>query len=210
LALTARPINHEHGLLSNEEQNMTDQLNGWSVKDMTEAVEAVRQQPEAGQLTWRSRVSWDGGFGLDVHTRQIEQLGEVMPRRFTMRGDHPPELLGNNTGPTAIETVMAALGSCMAGTFAAQATARGIELRALEIDVEARIDLNGFFGLSEVPPGLSDIKLAFRVDSDADAETLDELLAAAKAHSPVFDTMTQPKPVEAQITGKPRVQAAAQ
>lgn len=189
---------------------MTDQLNGWSVEAMTEAVEAVRQQPEAGLLTWRSRVAWDGGFGLDVHARQIEQLGEVMPRRFTMRGDHPPELLGNNTGPTAIETAMAALGSCMAGTFAAQATARGIELRALEVDVEARIDLNGFFGLSDVPPGLSDVKLIFRVDCDADAETLDDLLAAAKAHSPVFDTVTRPKPVETEISGIARVRAAAQ
>lgn len=60
-------------------------------------------------------MTWDGGFGLDVRTREIEQLGEVMERRFTMRGDHPPELLGHNTGLTAIETLMAALGSCMGG-----------------------------------------------------------------------------------------------
>ena len=94
---------------------MTTTLNGWDVEAMTQAVTMVKEQPEAGLLTWRGRSIWDGGFGLDVRTREIEQLGEVMDRHFTLRSDHPPELLGQNTGPTAIETVLAALGACMTG-----------------------------------------------------------------------------------------------
>lgn len=178
---------------------MATELNGWNVEAMTEAVEDVKQQPEAGKLTWRSRVSWDGGFGLDVHTQEIEQLGQAMKRRFTMRGDHPPELLGHNTGPTAIETLLAALGSCMAGTFAAQATARGVKIDALEIDLEGDIDLNGFFGLKPIRPGLSDVKLSFRVKSDADSQTLQEILDAARSLSPVFDSVTRPVAVEAAL-----------
>ena len=178
---------------------MTTQLNGWDVTALNEAIDAVRQQPEAGRLTWRSRVSWDGGFGLDVRTESIEQLGQTMPRRFTLRGDHPPELLGTNTGPTAIETVMAALGSCMAGAFAAQATARGVEIRSLDVEAEATIDLNGFFGLQPVRPGLSDVTLTFHVDSDADRTTLAEILEAARSLSPVFDTVTQPVAVETRL-----------
>lgn len=178
---------------SNQKREITAmEMNGWNVEAMTEAVESVRETPEAGKLTWRSRVTWDGGFGLDVRTREIEQLGEVMTRRFTMRGDHPPELLGQNTGPTAIETLFAALGSCMAGTFAAQATARGVTIDSLEVDVEGAIDLNGFFGLQPVPPGASGLRLSFRVDSDADPSTLQEILEAAQSHSPVFDTVTRP------------------
>jgi uncharacterized OsmC-like protein len=172
------------------------QLNGWNVEAMTEAIEGVRQQPEAGHLTWRSRVRWDGGFGLDVRTQEIEQLGQKMPRHFTMRGDHPPDLLGHNTGPTAIETVMAALGSCMAGTFAAQATARGVKIDALELDVTADIDLNGFFGLEAVRPGLSNVRVGYYVRSEADDATLQEIMDAAKTHSPVFDTITKPIAVE--------------
>ena len=60
---------------------MTTTLNGWDVEAMTQAVTMVKKQPEAGLLTWRGRSIWDGGFGLDVRTREIEQLGEVM---------HPP------------------------------------------------------------------------------------------------------------------------
>lgn len=178
---------------------MDSVLNGWDVDAMNQAIEGVRQQPEAGRLTWRSRVAWDGGFGLDVHTTEIEQLGQILRRRFTLRGDHPPELLGHNTGPTAIETALAALGSCMTGAFAAQATARGVELRGVELDVQAAMDLNGFFGLRPVRPGLSDVTLSFRVDSDAGQDTLQELLEAASALSPIFDTVTKPVTVETRV-----------
>lgn len=175
-------------------------INGWDLEAMEQAVEDVRRTPEAGKLTWRSQVVWDGGFGLDVRTREIEQLGEVIARRFTLRGDHPPQLLGANTGPTAVETLLAALGACMAGTFAAQATARGVELNALEVDVEARIDLNGFFGITDAAPGLSDVTLGFRVDCEADQATLDEILAATRAHSPVHDSVTRPIPVHCVVS----------
>lgn len=175
-------------------------INGWDTEAMEHAVEDVRRTPEAGRLTWRSRVVWDGGFGLDVRTQEIEQMGEVITRRFTFRGDHPPELLGGNTGPTAVETLLAALGACMAGTFAAQATARGVEIDDLEVDVQARIDLNGFFGLADVSPGLSDVTLEFRVGCDADQTTLDEILAATRDHSPVHDSLTRPVPVHSAIS----------
>lgn len=179
---------------------MSTELNGWNVEAMSGAVEAIKEQPEAGKLTWRSRVVWDGGFGLDVRTEEIEQLGQVMERRFTMRGDHPPELLGHNTGPTAIETLLAALGSCMAGTFAAQATARGVKIEALEVDVEGAIDLNGFFGLKPISPGLSDVKLSFRVKSGADSHMLNEILEAAQSLSPVFNSVTKPVGVGVRLT----------
>lgn len=178
---------------------MTTVLNGWDVEAMTEAVEGVRQDPESGRLTWRSRVRWDGGFGLDARTVAIEQSGEVLARRFTMRGDHPPELLGSNTGPTAVELLLGALGSCMAGTFAAQATARGVEIESLTVEVEGDIDLNGFFGLKPVPAGVSDVKLRFDVRADADEAALKEVLEAARSLSPVFDSVTRPIPVETTV-----------
>lgn len=181
---------------------MAAELNGWNLEAMHDAVEHVKQQPAAGRLTWRSRVSWDSGFGLDVRTRQIEQQGAVMERPFTMRGDHPPELLGRNSGPTAIETLLAALGSCMAGTFAAQATVRGVAIDSLEIDVEGVIDLNGFFGLKAIDPGLSDVRLSFRVASDADEATLREVVEAARSLSPVFDSITRPVGVQVDLAKK--------
>jgi uncharacterized OsmC-like protein len=61
---------------------------------------------------------------------------------------------GENTGPTAVETLLAALGSCVAGTYAAHATAHGVRLDELEVAVESAIDLNGFLQLAPTPAGL--------------------------------------------------------
>lgn len=172
-------------------------LNGWDLPEMQAAIDMIADHPEAGALTWRSHVTWDAGFGLDVRTDSIEQLDERMPRAFTMRSDHPPALLGQNTGPTAIEIVVAALGACITGTYAAQATARGVELERLEVDLETLIDLNGFFGLDEdVRPGLQGVTATFRVQADADDEVLDEIADAVTRLSPVHDTLTQPVDVQ--------------
>jgi uncharacterized OsmC-like protein len=179
------------------------QLNGWCVDDITAAIEDVERRPGAGLLTWKSRVSWDGGFGLDVRTRSIGQDGGTMERHFTLRGDHPPELLGHNTGPAAIETVLAALGACMAGTFAAQATAGGIALTRLDADVEGRIDLGGFFGLRPTAPGVSDIDPIFHVESDADPAALQDVLQTTRSLSPVHDTVTTPRTVRARLATGP-------
>ena len=176
------------------------ELNGWELSSVKETVDAVENQPEAGKLTWRCHVNWDGGFGLDVHTMEIEQLDQVMKRRFTIRGDHPPELLGHNTGPTAVETLLAALGACMAGTFAAQATMRGIKIDALEIDLQGDIDLNGFFGLKAVSPGLSNVEISYQVESEADSQTLQEVLDDAKLHSPVFASVNKPVEISAVVS----------
>lgn len=174
-------------------------LNGWDVAAVEEAINGIREQPEAGLLTWRGRVRWDGGFGMDARSEEIEQLGEVLPRRFTIRSDHPPELLGQNTGATAVEALLSALGGCITGTYAAQATARGIRLDGLEVEVEGKIDLNGFFGLQSVRPGLTDVRIRIRPQSDADAVVLDEIREATLKASPVYDSVAHPVAIETMV-----------
>lgn len=177
----------------------TAELNGWKLDALQATLDTVKEQPEAGKLTWRCHVAWDAGFGLDAHPSEIEQLGQIMPRKFTLRGDHPPELLGQNTGPTAVETLLAALGSCIAGTYAAHATARGIRIDELEVDLEGQIDLSGFLQISSVRPGLSQVRTTVRVKSDADEAALQELLDVTRSASPVFDTVTKPVAIESSV-----------
>ena len=43
---------------------------------------------------------------------------------------------------------MAALASCVAGTYAAQATARGVDIEGIDVDLEGKVDLNGFLLLA--------------------------------------------------------------
>ena len=174
-------------------------LNGWNLESFRETIATVESNPEAGRLTWRGRVSWDGHFGMDARAEEIEQLGEVIPRRFTMRGDHPPELLGENTGPSPVETLLAALGSCVAGTYAAHATARGIQIDGLEVSVESAIDLNGFLQLAPIAAGLDGVRITVRVRSDADDDTLEELRRIVTHASPVYDSVRRPVSIESRV-----------
>lgn len=175
------------------------QMNGWDLDDFQGAVKMVEDDPQAGKLTWRSHVEWDAGFGVDVRTDGIEQLGQVMPRKFTLRGDHPPELLGHNTGPTAVETLLAGLGSCIAGTFAAQATAQGVEIRRLVVEIESPIDLSGMFRLRPVRPGLAGVDVRIHVDSDADEAALEEIRRATTEASPVYDSVANPVAIDSRV-----------
>jgi hypothetical protein len=94
----------------------------------------------------------------------------------------------------------------MAGTFAAQATTRGVKLDRLELDVEADLDLSGFFGLKPVTPAIQNVKLTYRAETDAGRELLEEILEAAKSLSPIFNTVTGQVAVEAGFAGGGRLQ----
>jgi uncharacterized OsmC-like protein len=97
---------------------------------------------------------------------------------------------------TAVETLVAALGSCIAGTYAAHATARGVEIDGIDVELEGKVDLNGLLQLAPVRPGPSGIRAKVRVKSGADDATLTELCEVTKHASPVYDALTNPVPVE--------------
>jgi putative redox protein len=173
--------------------------NGFNLEEFQAMVAAVQQEPDLGKLTFRASYAWKDGFAGDTQLETIEQLGQPIQRRFTLPGDHPPELLGHDYGPSSVETLMAALGSCIAGTYAKEATARGIDIDGIDIELEAKVDLNGFLQLAPVRPGPSGIRAKVRVKSGTDDVTLTELCEATKKASPVYDALTNPVPVEAWV-----------
>lgn len=175
------------------------ELNGWKLEEFNATVETVKEMPEAGVLTWRSRVDWDSGFGGDAHTEEIEQLGQVMHRKFTVRSDHPRELLGENTGPTAVEILLSGVGACIMGTYAAHATARGVRLNDLEVELEGSIDVNGFLQLRPARPGLQGVRAVVRVASDASDAQLQELLEITQQASLVYDSVSNPVKIESSV-----------
>ena len=84
---------------------------------------------------------------------------------------------------------MATLGSCTAGIYAAQATARGIKIDDLEVTVDGNINLQGFLQLAPVRAGLSDAKVKIRVKSDANESKLKEVGQIIHKASPVTDCL---------------------
>jgi uncharacterized OsmC-like protein len=147
-------------------------------------------------VAFRTRHEWDEKFAVDGHAEEIEQAGQVIRRSYGFRDDYPAELMGKDSGPAPMENLMAALGACVASTYASQAAVRGIEIEELTVDLEAELDLRGMFKLAPVRPGLSGIKAKVKVKSDADDATLEELGQLTIQASPIYDSVSNPVSTE--------------
>lgn len=112
--------------------------------------------------------------------------------------DEPPHLLGEDTAPNPSEALLAALGACLAVGVHANATARGIKLTKLELNIEGDINVTAVWGTGDLdddkPLGFTAIRVKFDIetlDPMSGAEK-DALLQHAKKWSPVANTMMRP------------------
>ncbi len=118
--------------------------------------------------------------------------------------DEPPGLLGDDTAPNPTEALLAALGSCVAVGIQANAVARGITIRGIELELEGDINITSVWGtgdLSPKPLGLTAVRIRAQVEADGATQAqLDELVAHAAKWSPVLNTVQNPVPVTVQRT----------
>ena len=74
--------------------------------------------------------------------------------------------------------------------------ARGIVVRELSTEIHGDVDAQGVLGLDEsVSPGFEQIRVRMNVKADCSDEELENLVAYAKEHSPVYNTVCRPVPV---------------
>ena len=173
--------------------------NGVNVQQLVDTIHAIQATPDLARFKFRATNKWIAG-GHSRTTIQsffgagIEDSSRARP--FVLEGDEPPVLLGENAGPNAVEAVLHALASCLAVGFVYNAAAQGITVEALEFDLEGDIDLHGFLGLSDtVRPGYENVRLTYRVQSDAPREKLEALCDYVQKTSPVLDIIRNPVPV---------------
>jgi uncharacterized OsmC-like protein len=176
--------------MTREEENM--ERNGLDLDVLQDAIDMIREQPEAGMVTLRTLHRWDEGFGVDGYAKEVEEGGEVTTRRFTFRTDWPPEIGGRDSGPSPGEALLGALGGCVAMTYVTKAASRGVPIDELEVTIQARVDLQGTFELDSVRAGLSDVTITVGVRSDVDDDVLDELARATRRTSAVYDSLANP------------------
>ncbi len=95
-------------------------VNGIDVKALNGTIEAVKGNPAIAQATFAVESVLDRGFNTRGRTGSITLGGQAIAGRtkaFRFEGDHPPELLGHDQGPAAVETLLAALGECVSSGF---------------------------------------------------------------------------------------------
>ena len=150
----------------------------------------IQEEPDVADTKWNAHVKWKGGFRSEATIRDFQP----------MISDEPPALGGTNEGPNPVEQVLAALGNCLAVGYAANATAAGIEIRDLSIDLEGDLDLHTFLGLKEGNAGYSGITVKVNIDSDASAADLQAIHDKVVNTSPVGHTLSRAVPVEINLT----------
>jgi uncharacterized OsmC-like protein len=165
-------------------------LNDVDIEAVGGLIQAVSDDSTKAATRWRANVTWLGGFRSEAKVRSFAPIAS----------DEPAALGGTDSAPNPVEQVLAALGNCLAVGYAANATARGIEVRDLSIDISGNIDLHTFLGLRPGGhAGFEDISVDVTLDTDATAQQLAELHEHVLSTSPVGHTLRAAVPVEAAI-----------
>jgi uncharacterized OsmC-like protein len=92
--------------------------------------------------------------------------------------------------------LLESLVACAGVTLQAVATAMRIDIRRGTVHAEADIDFRGTLGVDRtVPVGLTDIRLRFDLDTDANPEQIETLLKLTERYCVVFQTLKNPPAV---------------
>lgn len=179
--------------------------NGVDLGALRDTIDAVAGNRSLGEVTFSIDGEWAGGFRVDSQTATLTQGGkpdEARRGKFTMTSDEPAALLGTDTALSPAEYVLQALAGCYTVTLAANAAARGIELKSYGLHLEGDFDLASFLGVApEEPPGAGQIRVDVTLDAPgASREELEELVEVVTQRSPIRDTLIRPVDVVTNLT----------
>ena len=160
-------------------------LNEVDIEAVGALVSAVAEDPGKGQTEWSATVNWTGAFRSEVSIRDFDPIPS----------DEPAGLGGTDTAPNPVEQVLGALGNCLAVGYAANATAAGVEINDLRIELSGDVDLQSFLGLKPGHAGYGGLSVKVHLDSDASEEQLAALHDTVVNSSPVGHTLQNPVPV---------------
>jgi uncharacterized OsmC-like protein len=168
-------------------------VNGLDVGRLQNLVQMLKKQRQAGQMTLIAQTQWkEGGASTTLFDGyEIDgAMQHTVARDLRIEADEPIELGGTDRAPSPPETLLHALGSCVAATINSYAAMLGVRLTHLNIALEGDLDLHGKFALGKnVRPGFNRIYMRISIDGDADEKTLRDVAAAGFKYSIVQDTL---------------------
>jgi uncharacterized OsmC-like protein len=170
--------------------NSTTTLNRVDIATVAGLAGKIQEEPEVAQTTWKASVRWDGAFRSSASIRGFDPTPS----------DEPAALGGDDTAPNPVEQLLAALGNCLAVGYAANATAAGITIEELTIELEGDLNLRTFLGLDPTGnAGYEAIRATVALDSDATPEQLEQLHRTVVGTSPVGHTLSRTVPLDVRL-----------
>jgi uncharacterized OsmC-like protein len=177
-------------------------LNGVDVEQLFGNIDAIKNAPALGKFKFRANNKWIIGGHNQTTIKNFHGVQQEHDHAnpFVLDADEPPLLLGEDIGPNPVEYTLTALAACVTTALVYHAAAKGIKLNSVEARLEGDIDLRGFLGISDdVRRGYENIRIYYKIDADVPDEQLEELVQMGTKYSPVFDTITNPVHVTAQL-----------
>ena len=177
-------------------------LKGVNVNKLVGNIDAIKSSPVLGKFKFRANNKWINGGHNQTTINNFHGIQQEHDHAdpFKLDADEPPLLLGEDIGPNPVEYALTALAACVTTALVYHAAAKGIKLHAVESRLEGDIDLRGFLGISnDVRRGYENIRIYYKIDADVPDEQLEELIQMGTKYSPVFDTITNPVTVTAQL-----------
>lgn len=150
--------------------------------------------PEAAQITMTVR-SAPSDLSDPLHCLIAP---DAVPGVTWRSGAHPG-VGGAGDVPCSGDLLMAALAACQEVTLRMVASAMGVELETLEVEVSGRSDLRGTLAMSrDVPVGVTEIRCStrVRVKEGTNPERARRLLENAERYCVVLNTLRSGVPVE--------------
>ena len=179
--------------------------NGVDSEQLYGTLDAIKADPSLARFQFRARNRWIAGAHNRSTIRDFyaaNQEDTSRTKEFVLDAGEPAILLGTDTGPNPAEHLLHALAACLTTSIVYVAAARKVHLREVESTLEGDMDLQGALGLSDdYRNGFTRIRATFRVEGDASAEKLREVVERGKQRSAVFDMVTNGVPVELELAG---------
>ncbi len=149
-----------------------------------------RDDPGAATITLKAQGSL-AGDGLTCSVETGRALFEA--------GLHPATG-GDGLSVCSGDMLLEALVACAGVTLNAVATAIDVPLRGGTVRAEGDLDFRGTLGVDkEAPVGFREIRLAFELDSDADADQLATLTKLTERYCVVYQTLRNAPPIALQV-----------
>jgi uncharacterized OsmC-like protein len=153
-------------------------------RDQLRAVQAplkdrYRSDPGAALVTLAADGELDEGIACSVNTG----------RALAQAGLHPATG-GDGSLLCSGDMLLEALVACAGVTLRAVATSIGVEVTAGRVHAEGDLDFRGTLGVdAEAPVGFRSIRLAFELETDADADQLATLQRLTERYCVVYQTL---------------------
>src|SRR5258705_85915 len=144
--------------------------------------DAYREDPEKAVVTLRARGQLDEAVSCSVETG----------RALAVAGLHPATG-GDGTLLCSGDMLLQALVACAGVTLRAVATSLGIDVAGGTVSAEGDLDFRGTLAVSkDAPVGFRSIRLAFDLDTDANAKQVQTLIKLTERYCVVYQTLSRP------------------